>query len=124
MINPINKKQKQIINFFIDNEEYLKREKYKNFLSENMFDDSEVSDLLIESLLDKNPENIILLSMFDNSISKKEVFLYFNKNKNKKNIYFLLIYLIRIKDAKNCNKIVDLIESKQLKKLVKTLISQ
>lgn len=123
MNNSINKKQKQIINFFVDNENYLKRKKYKDFLSENMFDDGEISELLIESLLDKNPKNIILLSMVDNSISKKEVFLYFNKNKNKKNIYFLLIYLIRTKDTKNYTKVVNLIDSKQLKELIKVLIS-
>lgn len=123
MNNSINKKQKQIINFFVDNENYLKRKKYKDFLSENMFDGGEISELLIESLLDKNPKNIILLSMVDNSISKKEVFLYFNKNKNKKNIYFLLIYLIRTKDTKNYTKVVNLIDSKQLKELIKVLIS-
>ena len=32
MINPVIKKQKQIINFFIDNENYLIRKKYKDFL--------------------------------------------------------------------------------------------
>ncbi len=122
MINPVIQKQKQIINFFIDNENYLIRKKYKDFLSENMPVDTEISILLINTLLDKNPNNLILLSMIDNSISKKDVINYFNKNKSKKNIYFLLIYLIRIKDTKNCKKIIELIDSKQIKKLIKDSI--
>ena len=60
--------------------------------------------------------------MIDNSISKKDVINYFNKNKSKKNIYFLLIYLIRIKDTKNCKKIIELIDSNQMKKLIKDSI--